>query len=128
MEVERQSRCSACKCFCTLQEEDTAARRARAAAAAEQRKEREAGRRRALAMKAPATAVMTQQQRGRVEEVLAQLRQAQVSSAALPGQSLLLLAGPYMDSIRCYAVRLVNLLKFVHIPRNYCLINNCYIA
>lgn len=54
-------------------------------------------------MKAPATAVMTQQQRGRVEEVLAQLRQAQVSSVALPGQSLLLLAGPYMDLNRCYA-------------------------
>ena len=73
-----------------MQEEEIAARKVRAAAVAEQRKEREAARRKALARKAPATAVMTQQQRGRVEEVLAQLRQAQTSNGALPGQLMLL--------------------------------------
>lgn len=58
-----------------------AERQTQRAAVAEQRKEREAGRRRALAQKAPATAVMTQQQRTRVEQVLAQLRQQQVAAA-----------------------------------------------
>ena len=70
--------------FCGgVQEEVAQARQARAAAAAESRKERDAGRRKALARKVPVTAIMSQQQRCRVEQVLAQLRDAQqVSSNA----------------------------------------------
>ena len=64
-----------------MQEEEMAARKARAAAVAEGRKEREAGRRKALARKAPVTAMMSQQQRMRVEQVLAQLRHAQLGPA-----------------------------------------------
>ena len=62
-------------CVKWLQEEEAKARQIRAAAAAEGRKEREAGRRKALARKTPVTAIMSQQQRARVEDVLAQLRE-----------------------------------------------------
>ena len=64
-----------------MQEEEMAARKARAAAVAEGRKEREAGRRKALARKAPVTAMMSQQHRTRVEQVLAQLRHTQLGPA-----------------------------------------------
>ena len=67
--------------FGGVQEEDAQARQARAAAAAESRKERDAGRRKALARKVPVTAIMSQQQRCRVEQVLAQLRDAQQVSS-----------------------------------------------
>ncbi len=43
-------------------------------------KEREAGRRKALARKVPVTAIMSQRQRSRIEEVLAQLRGTQLAS------------------------------------------------
>ncbi len=68
-------------CFAGVQEEDAQVRQARAAAAAESRKERDAGRRKALARKVPVTAIMSQQQRCRVEQVLAQLRDAQQVSS-----------------------------------------------
>ena len=64
-----------------MQEEDAQVRQSRAAAAAESRKERDAGRRKALARKVPMTAIMSQQQRCRVEQVLAQLRDAQQLSS-----------------------------------------------
>jgi len=67
--------------FGGVQEEDAQARQARAAAAAESHKERDAGRRKALARKVPVTAIMSQQQRCRVEQVLAQLRDAQQVSS-----------------------------------------------
>ncbi|KAA6421632.1 MAG: putative ATP-dependent RNA helicase DHX57 [Trebouxia sp. A1-2] len=67
--------------WCVQQEEDAQARQARAAAAAESRKERDAGRRKALARKVPVTAIMSQQQRSQVEQVLAQLRDAQQVSS-----------------------------------------------
>ena len=66
---------------CLLQEEELQERKARAAAAAEGRKERDAGRRKALARKVPVTAMMSQQQRARVEAVLAQLRDTQLVSS-----------------------------------------------
>lgn len=65
----------------TLQEEEAQTRKARAAAVAEGRKEREAGRRKALARKTPVTAIMSQQQRARVEDVLAQLRDTHLPGA-----------------------------------------------
>ena len=75
-----------------LQEEEADARKARAAAAAEGRKEREAGRRKALARKTPVTAIMSQQQRARVEDVLAQLRDTHLpGSPSTSGAHVLLL-------------------------------------
>ena len=65
----------------SLQEEEAQSRKARAAAVAEGRKEREAGRRKALARKTPVTAIMSQQQRARVEDVLAQLRDTHLPGA-----------------------------------------------
>lgn len=65
----------------TLQEEEAQTQKARAAAVAEGRKEREAGRRKALARKTPVTAIMSQQQRARVEDVLAQLRDTHLPGA-----------------------------------------------
>lgn len=67
--------------YAILQEEDAQTRKAGAAAAAEGRKEREAGRRKALARKTPVTAIMSQQQRARVEDVLAQLRDTHLPGA-----------------------------------------------
>lgn len=64
-----------------VQEEEAQHRKARAAAVAEGRKEREAGRRKALARKIPVTAIMSQQQRARVEDVLAQLRDTHLPGA-----------------------------------------------
>lgn len=64
-----------------MQEEEAQHRKARVAAAAEGRKEREAGRRKALARKIPVTAIMSQQQRARVEDVLAQLRDTHLPGA-----------------------------------------------
>lgn len=76
-----------------LQEEEAEARKAKAAAAAEGRKEREAGRRKALARKTPVTAIMSQQQRARVEDVLAQLRETHLpgSPPTSSGACLLIL-------------------------------------
>ena len=58
--------------------QEAAIRQEQRAAAAIARKERDSRRRAALAKRAPVTAVMSQQQRSRIEEVLQQLRQADV--------------------------------------------------
>lgn len=92
----------------SLQEEEAQLRRERAAAVAEGRKERDAGRRKALARKIPVTAIMSQQQRARVEEVLAQLRVTQLESAIASTSGI-----PFMLTCQHLCSRLYNSQIFI---------------